>query len=802
MHSFTSSLVFFRRFRSGWNGWILAAACFLWWLPGFLPAAEFYVALDGADAHPGTREQPFATLERGRDAVRELKKQGTLPAGGATVYLRGGLYLRAASFTLGAEDSGTREAPITYAAAPGEVVRLAGAISLDGAAFAKVQNTPEAERFSPASRWLIWKLDLKGVPKDFPGPFLAEGQWGLNVTPSESELFANGQRMTICRWPNHGDLLTEALDLKRTEQWNAPQEIMACGSDKWIWKGVLKRLSFPLVMKELPSKGFYFFNVPEELDMAGEYYLDPVGRKLFVIPPTATPKAVKEFLLSTLATPVIEVRGASHVVLRGLQIEASRGSGIVVEGGDHNSVSDCAVVNVGMNGIRIAGTQHSVLDCVVRDVGAHGIQLEGGDPATGRHSGNVVAGCEIVRPGRRTGRANILAISLKGVGHTISHNEIHDVVRSAVEIRGYHNIYEHNEVYDVVQEVYDNGGFYGGTTPTWGTCGNIFRSNYLHGIKGVSGHLTASLYADCDTTAGFVVGNVFTDMRNAGGEGVGIMINGGRLNAICGNLFLNIDSPIRIDRGSNLPSESEAWMVKPYLEMVAKNPLFEKYPYSQEPAQVPKESWDKELTQPRYNVITGNAFVACGEMVLSEDVAKYGVVGGNQVYPTAAAAGLIGDSHRDYLLPKDAPIFRDLPGFPAIPFRQMGRAGRFDPLLLEFEDFDMSGGSCIPAMEEGIFCGKSAGGTGTGCKEFRGDSGTYDLTVRFKDAKGGSGLLTVSVAGKQVASWKLDKDDGTWHERPISGVKLRAGDEIQVVCEAQGEDAACVDSIRLERINR
>ncbi|MCX6873505.1 MAG: hypothetical protein NTW21_06815 [Verrucomicrobia bacterium] len=34
------------------------------------PAAEFHVAPNGNDANAGTAAQPFATLERARDAVR------------------------------------------------------------------------------------------------------------------------------------------------------------------------------------------------------------------------------------------------------------------------------------------------------------------------------------------------------------------------------------------------------------------------------------------------------------------------------------------------------------------------------------------------------------------------------------------------------------------------------------------------------------------------------------------------------------------------------------------------------------
>jgi len=89
---------------------------------------KYHVATTGQDDNPGTRENPFATLERARDAIRAARQQAGAAWRGATVWLAGGFYERRQSFDLTAEDSGTPEAPVVYRAWPGESVRLVGGV--------------------------------------------------------------------------------------------------------------------------------------------------------------------------------------------------------------------------------------------------------------------------------------------------------------------------------------------------------------------------------------------------------------------------------------------------------------------------------------------------------------------------------------------------------------------------------------------------------------------------------------------------------------------------------------------------
>ncbi len=81
-------------------------------------AADLHVAPDGDDANTGTAEKPFATLNRARDAIRELRDTRAA-TGRCRVIVADGAYTLTEPFVLTPEDGGTETAPVLYQAAPG-----------------------------------------------------------------------------------------------------------------------------------------------------------------------------------------------------------------------------------------------------------------------------------------------------------------------------------------------------------------------------------------------------------------------------------------------------------------------------------------------------------------------------------------------------------------------------------------------------------------------------------------------------------------------------------------------------------
>ena len=100
--------------------------------PSSAEAPVYWVATDGDDAGPGTRDEPWATLQHAAGAVGP----------GATVIVRGGVYEQRVDVVV----SGAPGRPITFAAAPGERVVLDGS-SLEVPAGQNAMIAIDSQRF-------------------------------------------------------------------------------------------------------------------------------------------------------------------------------------------------------------------------------------------------------------------------------------------------------------------------------------------------------------------------------------------------------------------------------------------------------------------------------------------------------------------------------------------------------------------------------------------------------------------------------------------------------------------------------
>ena len=146
--------------------------CITW---GNLGAKDFYVSPEGNDGNPGTLEQPFRTIEKARNRVRQLIKAGL--AEDVSVYLRGGVYTIEHTVVFGLQDAREENYTVTYQAYGEEEPVISSGKSI-----------PD---------WKLLTGEIQGLPETAKGNiWVAELPEGLNGFRT---LFDGEKRLTRAR---------------------------------------------------------------------------------------------------------------------------------------------------------------------------------------------------------------------------------------------------------------------------------------------------------------------------------------------------------------------------------------------------------------------------------------------------------------------------------------------------------------------------------------------------------------------------------------------------------------------------
>ncbi len=611
-----------------------------------MPAVEFWVATNGSDVDKGTREKPFATLERARNAIRQLKQDDRLSKGGVTIYLRGGDYYRTNAFELSSADSGTPGSPIVWRAYRDESARLLGGRTLTG--FTPVSNATELERLDKNARRHVLQLNVDKLGITNLGEMKSRGFGRPRVT-AHCELFFDHRPMTLARWPNegkfaeiagypansdhndeHGGKLGDLADGflytgDRPRHWQDTSDLWVHGYWAYDWANSYEKVASldveQRLVKTAPPHGiygfrkgqrFYFLNVLEELDEPGEWFLDRKSGVLYFWPPDQAGSAGGEahkVVLSLLEDSLVRLTDVSHVTFRGLAFEATRGNGIEIRGGQGIRIAGCLIRDIGNSGVVIEdGSAHGVMSCDIFDTGDGGVELTGGDRRRLRAGGHFVENCHFQRQGRWS-KCYVPAVAMTGVGLRASHNLIHDHPHCAILFWGNDHLIEFNEIHQIALETGDVGAIYSGRDYTFR--GNKIRHNFIHHTGGV-GMGSMGVYMDDCVSGTEVFGNVFYKVHWA------MFIGGGRDHRVENNLFMDCDPAVRVDgRGLDKSAVWHSMVDETMRKRLAEVPVGlyrERYPEM--------KSLDRYYGPPEGPSITGAAFqgVAPDNNVITRNV--------------------------------------------------------------------------------------------------------------------------------------------------------------------------------------
>lgn len=653
-------------------------------------AAEFHVAAGGDDTHAGTASAPFASLERARDAVRALKEGEAFPEGGVTVWLHRGVYPRLAAFVLEERDGGASNARVVYRAVPGDDVRLIGGREIASGAFQPARDEAVLARVDEAARGQVLVADLRA---------LGISEYGnlpdaYGDPPAIPELFFDGQRMTLARWPNDGwahiaEVIesgpapwrnhasdqpgTFKYESDRPRRWQSAPGVWLYGYWCFDWSSeTIKAGSIDTERREItlvkphgygigggnpPPRRYIAINLLEELDSPGEYYLDRDAGRLYFWPPK--PLAQGRAALSLATEPVIRVENASFVTIQGLTIEMCAGNGIEMRDGRQNELLACTIRRTGHAGAIVdGGLNHAVKACDIYETGMAGLHIGGGDRATLTPSGHLVFNNHIHHIGERK-RTHAYHLHLKGVGIHVAHNLLHDAPHQSIGLAGNDHLFEYNEIHHSGQDSDDCGAFYMGRNPS--ERGTVLRYNFWHHTGSERAHGSAAVYFDDGSGGQTVFGNVF--YKAAGGSFGAVFVHGGHDNLVENNIF--VECPVAVRQA---PWADAAWrqflddpdrQTKLLRDVDITNPPYtDKYPELRGYLE-----WDG---QPRLNKAFRNAIYKCERFVDG----NWEIM--NNWVMRDEDPGFVDAGQLNFQLREDSVIPRRIEGFQPIPFERIG----------------------------------------------------------------------------------------------------------------------------------
>ncbi|MFA5419900.1 MAG: right-handed parallel beta-helix repeat-containing protein [Bacteroidales bacterium] len=656
-------------------------------------SSQIYISPRGNNSGDGTLHHPFLTLEKARDVIRNKRLSGN--DNSFSIVLRGGDYYFDRTTDFNGQDRNLTIIPYKK-----EKVRFVGGISIDPARAIPVSGSEKEEIFPENSRSHILMVNLRELGIIDYGELKQVG-FGHPLAPLWMELFVNGRPYHLSRWPNDttvamrnvlepGSVLAEGEKDKRGGKftytgnhpsgWKASNDIWIFGYFKYGWADdAVKLTSIDTLEKTFttvqphrygfssgkPWNKWYAYNIPEEIDAPGEYYIDRAEGILYFY----KPDYLESIEVSIFEKPFISLRETSNITIRGIAFESARGVAVDIQSCTRCLLDDCTFKNLGLYAVSIndaegdsIGKENGITHCSISQTGAGGIHLFGGNRITLDSAGNYAENC-CIHDFNRIVKTYCAGIQISGVANRISHCEIYNAPHTAILLSGNDHLIEYNDIHDVCQSTEDVGALYYGRNPS--ERGNVARFNYFHLIGSSLPHVSAVYHDDgaCGLT---VFGNIFYKAGTWTS-----LIGGGSDNSYINNIF--IDCPVAIDVDKRLQGWAREWLGPGALfEQVLNKVRYNQPPYSTRYPELVRY-WDEDPSFPKRNIVDKNVFVRVNKIVRGD---KSWLEYSDNNFETTGNVGFINEKKQNFKLKKTSDVFKKVPGFHSIPFGKIGIVGK------------------------------------------------------------------------------------------------------------------------------
>ncbi|MBQ2897624.1 MAG: hypothetical protein IJE46_04815 [Clostridia bacterium] len=527
---------------------------------------KVYVDVNNGDdsTADGSIDKPYKTIA---EALKNNPPQSDM-----VLYLREGTYPMTDRVDL-YKKYFDQDTPFIISNYNNEEVKVVGGTAIDSDKFGKVKDQEVLQRLNPDVVSNIRVVDLKeeyGIT-----------DYGNITTDSAPALYVNGRKYDIARWPNSemtsmrkyegedgergvidagsiSNPSTRPYSKRATELNEAASSVVSTDTgiqfcvedirpfswvdtgDIWVYgsfytewtKNHLNVTEFHPESRSIRTKTgisygcsyneentFYYYNVLEELDTPGEWFMDKKTGKLYIYP--ADGFSDSEIVYASSTSYVWNISSCENIIINGIHFESARGRLLAISGANGVVAQNCSFENAN-NGLYFSGKYSGVINSTFKNLDEKGVLLNGN---TEQDRQNLI-------PDRLFAQNNIFyntsGITVAGVGEIASHNFLSNNIGQGISVSGIESVVEYNEIAASPREKLDSGAIYVNGVDMFRR-GNHIRYNYIHDVtKGGP----RAIYFDDMASENYAYGNIIAD-------GGWMHLHTGSENTVYNNIFMN-----------------------------------------------------------------------------------------------------------------------------------------------------------------------------------------------------------------------------------------------------------------------
>lgn len=519
-------------------------------------SVEIHVSPNGLDSNPATADKPIKTIEEAQKRARAINTAKI----DVDVIFHEGEYRILKSVEITSDDSGTKEHPVEYKAAKGEKVVFKGSVELDETKFKGIEKGNIYDRLKEKAKGKVAVLDLKAQGINNLATLCAV-DYG-NYSNGYNNLYIDGISQTLARWPNNRYAnITKTIDASKgvfrvddatASRWGEAEDPRIAGLLCWDWayertevtgvdpvtRYVTINVSRTISKKITNANARYFiYNLLEEIDEPGEWYIDKDNLLLYYYPPY--PVKDTQLEISVLQSPVINMTSAEYINISGIEFCQTTTDAIQMTKCNNITVSGCNFHDIGRSAINAGNNTYAdnVRNVIIENntftnIALRAVFVSGGVEETLEESGNIIRNNYFAHLALDK-RSYEGAIQTSGVGILIENNTICDSPHVAISLNGSLHKIRYNEIYDVCKDSNDMGAIYTGRNAY--KRGHEISYNYIHDIvprEGLAG-LLCGIYFDDSQSSGDIHHNIFENIPRS------VFYNGGNDAYVHDNIVID-----------------------------------------------------------------------------------------------------------------------------------------------------------------------------------------------------------------------------------------------------------------------